>query len=122
VPNQDAVVWYLRVEQEQAGGVVVLAATGRVSSATSRQLEAALETAIGASLRGVVLDLAGVDYISSAGLRAVHAASQRLAGSGRRLVVCRLKAAVGVSFDLAGLATTLVIEPSRERAVERAGA
>jgi anti-anti-sigma factor len=101
---------------------MVLTAAGRVSSLTWRRLETALASATDSPARGVVLDLSGVDYISSAGLRAVESASARLEAAGRRLVVCGVKDAVGVAFDLAGLGSSLAIEPSREAAVERAGA
>jgi len=101
---------------------MVLTAAGRVSSLTCHRLETSLAIALDSPARGAVLDLAGVDYISSAGLRAVESASARLEAVGRRLVVCGVKDAVGVAFDLAGLGTSLAMEPSRERAVERASA
>lgn len=82
----------------------------------------ALAAAMASPARGLVLDLSGVDYISSQGLRAVAHASKRLAEQGRAFVVCGLRDAVSVAFTLAGLATTLAIEASREPAVERAAA
>ena len=69
----------------------------------------------------MVLDLSGVDYISSAGLRAVQTAAFRMTASGRALVVCGLREAVSVAFDLAGLTGTVTVEESRERAIEKAG-
>ena len=122
MPNQDAVVWSLRVEREESGSVILLTASGRVSSLTCATLESALGAAIASPARGVVLDLSNVDYISSPGLRAVDRASARLAEGRRRLVVCGVKDAVGVAFDLAGLAASLAMEPSRQLAVARAGA
>src|SRR5688572_32294877 len=101
---------------------MILTAAGRVSSLTCGQLNTALESATDSPVRGVVLDLSGVDYISSPGLRSLETASARLAARGRRLVVCGVKDAVGVAFDLAGLGASLAIEPSRPLAVERAGA
>jgi anti-anti-sigma factor len=121
VPNQDAVVWYLRVAQERAEGVIVLTISGRVSSLTVGQLEAALGSAVGDSVRGVVLDLSGVDYISSPGLRALERTSTLLAAAGRRLVVCGLADAVRLVFSLAGLEASLSIEVSRESAISLAG-
>ena len=116
-PND--VVWYLKIEQERTNGVSVLTVAGRVSHRTAPDLTAALATPTAAS-GGVVLDLSGVDYISSPGLRAVEIAGVRLSAGGRRLVVCGLRDAVSVAFDLAGLSTTVAIEESRERAIERA--
>jgi stage II sporulation protein AA (anti-sigma F factor antagonist) len=122
VPNQDDVVWYLRVEQEQTGSVIVLTASGRVSSLTCANLESALDAVIVSPARGVVLDLSKVDYISSPGLRAVASASTRLTGQGRVFVVCGLNDAVSVAFALGGLMTTVTIEPSRHAAIVTAAA
>jgi stage II sporulation protein AA (anti-sigma F factor antagonist) len=122
VPNQDAVVWYLRVEQEESGSVIVLTASGRISSLTCSGLESALASAIASPARGVVLDLSNVDYISSPGLRAVASASTRLTGEGRMFVVCGLRDAVSVAFTLGGLAATVTMEPSRNAAIVTAAA
>ena len=122
MPNQDDVVWYLRVEDERTDTVIVLTATGRVSYLTSPALKTALASAMDSPVAGVVLDLSGVDYISSAGLHAVESASSRMTGEGRTFVICGLKDAVGVAFSLAGLAATLTLEPSREAALARARA
>jgi anti-anti-sigma factor len=117
VPNQDAVVWYLRVAQERTKSVIVLTASGRVSSLTVGQLKRALAAAAAESVGGVVLDLSGVDYISSPGLRAVEETSNRLAADGRRLVLCGVIDAVRLALGLAGLESALTIEASRESAV-----
>jgi anti-anti-sigma factor len=122
VPNQEAVSWYLRVAEDRAEGVIVLTISGRVSSLTARQLEAALDSTLGHSARGVVLDLSGVDYISSPGLRALEKISALLAAAGRRLVVCGLTDAVRLAFSLAGLESSLAIEASRDSAINVARA
>ena len=118
--NRSDVVWYLRVEEEEVGGVSVLTAAGRVSSLTCPQLGAALGKAVASGAIGVVLDLSAVDYMSSAGLRALQHASARLAESGRVFVVCGLQDPVGVAFGLAGLHGTISVEPSRELAMKKA--
>jgi anti-anti-sigma factor len=122
VTNQEAVVWYLRVAQERADGVIVLTISGRVSSLTVGQLEAALGATVADSVGGVVLDLSGVDYMSSPGLRALEKSFILLAAAGRRLVVCGLTDAVRLAFSLAGLESSLSIEVSRESAVSAARA
>jgi anti-anti-sigma factor len=122
VPNQEAVVWYMRVVEDRAEGVIVLTISGRVSSLTVGQLEAALGSAVAHSVRGVVLDLSGVDYISSPGLRALEKTVTLLAAGGRRLVLCGLTDAVRQAFSLAGLESSLSIEASRESAINAARA
>lgn len=99
---------------------MVVTLAGRVSSRTCPALGDALAAAMDSHADGVVLDLSAVDYISSAGLRMVEHASARLTGIGRRFVVCGARDSVSVAFTLAGLAATIIMEPSRERAELRA--
>jgi anti-anti-sigma factor len=120
VSHQDAVVWYLRIEHEQAPGVSVLTVTGRVSSLTCPDFERALQSGAASPAGALVLDLTGVDYISSAGLRAVANASSAAVEQGRAFVVYGMNDAVNVAFALSGLAATVAIEPSRDAAVARA--
>jgi anti-anti-sigma factor len=118
VSHHDDVVWYLRIEREQAESVTLLTVSGRVSHRSGPALEDALNSAAASTARGVVLDLSGVDYVSSAGLRTIERTSDRLKQEGRAFVVCSLKDAVRLTFNLAGLDRLLTIEPSREAAIE----
>jgi anti-anti-sigma factor len=113
--------WYLNITQERALGVSLLTVVGRVSHRTAPDLATALDSAAGSPGGGLVLDLTGVDYISSAGLRAVETAAARMRASGRGLVVCGLRDAVSVAFDLAGLTSAVAVEESREQAIQKAG-
>ncbi|MCX5795363.1 MAG: STAS domain-containing protein [Elusimicrobia bacterium] len=56
-----------------------LSLTGRLDTATAPQLEQKLATLRGAPVRGLVLDLARLEYISSMGLRVIFKARQDLA-------------------------------------------
>jgi anti-anti-sigma factor len=113
------IVWQLRVDRQDADGISLVSCAGRVSSLTCPDLDRALAAAVDSAARGVVLDLAAVDYINSAGLRAVEAASARLTAGARTFVVCGLTEAVSVAFALAGLAESVFIEPSRDAALAR---
>jgi anti-anti-sigma factor len=118
-PHTDS-LWYLRVEEQDAQGVLVIVCQGRVSNRTCPALDRALTAAPGSPACGVVLDLSGVDYISSSGLRAVERAAARLQDGGRAFVVCGLQDAVSVTFGLAGLTRSVAVEPSQEFAIARA--
>jgi anti-anti-sigma factor len=120
VPTPKDAVWYLRIGQDRADGVIVLTLEGRVSHLTCAELDAALATAAASGARAVIVDLTAVDYISSPGLRALERASAALAGTGRRFAVCGLQDAVTVAFDLGGLTGTLTVEPSRPAAMAAA--
>ena len=79
--RKDDVVWYLSVEQTEADGVTTIAAEGRISERTSKDLQRILDAATESLRQDVVLDLTGVDYISSAGLRTLERTADRLRGS-----------------------------------------
>jgi anti-anti-sigma factor len=97
--------WGLTATRSGGPEIVTVRLTGRVSNATSANLEAALNQAV-AGAREVVVDLAGVDYVSSAGLQVLARASERLAGSGGRLVLAAAQPPVRVALELAGLEFT----------------
>jgi anti-anti-sigma factor len=119
VPRNDDVVWYLSVEQTEADGVTTIAAEGRISERTSRDLQRILDAAAQSSGPGVILDLTGVDYISSAGLRTLERTAGRLGADGRALVLCGPQDEVKAALALAGCIPHLAIEQSRDSAIER---
>ncbi len=116
---EDGIVWYLRVAEEDLGPVLVLVVEGRISGATAGHLDRALARRDAARLRGIVLDLSGVDYINSAGLRLFEAAAARMRRGHCELVICGLRPIVRAAFELAGLIGQLAMEASREVAVAR---
>ncbi len=99
--------------------MLVLTAAGRLGHASAGALSAALDAAIALGNRGLVIDLAQVDYLSSAGLTAIDKAAARLAGVSEILVLCAVPEPVRIALDLAGLLSHFPIESSRERAVAR---
>ena len=118
MPRKDDVVWYLGVERTEADGVSIISAEGRISERTAPDLERILEATVETSRLGVVLDLSGVDYISSAGLRVLERVAARLGSNGWALVLCRLQDPVSAALVLAGPTPHLVVEPTRESAIE----
>jgi anti-anti-sigma factor len=114
-----ALTWSLRLDHTVMGGVHVFAAVGRLGTLSSGELVEALLGAIHDGARGIVIDLAGVDYVSSAGLLAFDAVSGRIHQAGGSLVLCGLVEPVRVVFSLAALLTQFAVEPTRELAVAR---
>ena len=117
--------WPLRIKPvipltgDRRNGVVVLEIAGRLGHASADRLTAALTAAIEPRPRGLILDLAQVDYISSAGLLAIDLAGQQLAAAGGALILCALPEPLRIAFELAGLVTRYPVEPSRELAIAR---
>jgi stage II sporulation protein AA (anti-sigma F factor antagonist) len=113
--------WPLRIREVQSDSVVILEVAGRVGHASVDRLATALATITDRGVRGLVVDLAQVDYISSAGLEAIDRAATRLVALGGVLVLCALSESVRIAFDLGGILTRYPVESSRERAIARAG-
>ena len=116
-PN-DGIVWHLRVQEEHLGTVAVFRLEGRVYSATSAHLAAALAR-ICTPGRAVVLDLSAVDYINGEGLRVIEGAAARLRATQGEVIVFGLSPIVRTTFDLSGASEQVSIEESQVAALAR---
>lgn len=110
-------VWPLKITRDDRDGAAVFVVSGRLGTLSSGELVEALAKAVDAGDRRVVVDLAGVDYVSSAGLLALHALLGRFAVAGGELALCGLSVPVRTSFELSGLLSDFVEEPSRDLAI-----
>ena len=117
--GDDGIVWFLRGALQDLESVVVLALEGRVSNATAPDLAGWLAAVGGRRLRGVVVDLSGVDYINGNGLRLLTAAAAELAAANGELVVCGLCPGLQTIFEMAAPIPHLTIESSADAASRR---
>jgi stage II sporulation protein AA (anti-sigma F factor antagonist) len=117
--GDDGIVWFLRAARQDLGSVVILAIEGRVSNATAPDLAGRLAAIRGRPLRGVVIDLSGVDYINGTGLRLLATAATELAAANAELVVCGLRPGLRTIFDMAAPLPNLTIELSADAASRR---
>ena len=99
----DAHKWGLTVARSEGSGPSAFVLTGRISLTTAPQLEQALDAAVAAGTREIVVDLAGVDYVSSAGLKVLARTAERLTALGGRLVLAAPQPPVRVALELAGI-------------------
>ena len=117
--GETGVVWYLRASEEELGQVLVISVEGRISNATAAELNQRLDRPASGQRRGIVVDLSGVDYINGAGLRVFEVTASRLSKAGCQLVLCGIRPIVRTAFDLAGPIPHLILEESRDGAVQR---
>ncbi len=82
--------------------VVVASADGRIDFAGAQELEVAIAPAIapGSAVRGLVIDLAAVDYISSVGLRALMVAAKAMRARKAAIAVASLQPVVAEIFEI----------------------
>lgn len=97
--------------------VAVVTVTGRVDSATSGELEAALKALLGKGASNLVLDLSGVDFLSSSGLRVMVTTRKALKEAGGEVVIAQPSDRVKETLELAGLDVLFTSHPTREAAV-----
>ena len=116
--KSEGIVWYLHTSEQTLGAVRIVVVEGRLSNATAPELERLLSQPH-PPVRGVIVDLAAVDYVNGAGLRVFETAAERFEGSQTELIVCGLRPAVHTAFDLAGAIPNLTIADTRNAALRR---
>jgi anti-anti-sigma factor len=107
--NNSAVTWHLDLVAERTDGALRLTVWGRLGSAGTASLVAALTSAIASGDRHIVLDLRGLDYINSAGIMALEVAAARLRTDGGGLVLSNLTPPVRLALELAGFPTDVEV-------------
>lgn len=101
---------------ELDGGISLAAVAGRLDSATVPTVEGPLMAPIQRG-RGVVYDLAGINYISAAGVRLIVAAVRRAEEAEARVAFARVPAEVAETLSVSGFAMFLSIFDSHDDAV-----
>jgi anti-anti-sigma factor len=109
------------LNEEQVGGVTVLAVKGRLDSTTSLVLGERLTAMLGAAKAGVLVDLSQLEYISSAGFRVLLMAAKRADQNTAKLVLCGVSGKVEQLFDLGGFLDLFSIAATRNEGITAAG-
>ena len=90
------------------GETLTIEVKGKLNTDTAPQLEAEIKE-IGAEIKRLVLDFAGLEYISSAGLRVVLIAQKKMNKQGAMLVKNVNENVMSV-LEMTGFSDILVIE------------
>ena len=112
----------MKIVDEKQDGILIVALSGRVDSASSPELEASLLRHLGSGEKKLLVDFAEVEYISSAGLRVLLLLAKKLKDTGGRLVLSGMPESVRLVFELAGFLPIFAIEPSRAAGLTRLAA
>ena len=85
------------------GGVSVARSHGRLDFGASAEFQKALEAAVAAKPKGLVVECSALEYVSSAGLRAFLVGARGAKGAGIRIAICCLTPSVREVFQVSGL-------------------
>ena len=112
----------MEMTTERRAGVLSLGVQGRIDGDSVAGFEAAVEAAIEAEDRAVVLDLGALDYLSSAGLRAILLIAKTLWQQDGYFALCSVAEPVREVFEISGFDKIIAIHPSPEPALAAAQA
>jgi anti-sigma B factor antagonist len=108
----------MEISRKVIDGVDVLGVTGRIDAATSKDVEAALNSLIDQNKTKIIVDLAAVEYISSVGLRVLLASLKKLRQKDGSLMLASLQPFVRDVFQVAGFNKLFSIYPSADDAAK----
>ena len=99
----------MNITKNMNGGVLEIAAEGRLDTGTAPQMENELKSSI-ENADSVVFDFAKLDYISSAGLRVLLSANKEMLKKGKKPVkIINANEIVKEVFDVTGFSDILDI-------------
>lgn len=107
----------MEVAFETMNDATIAVITGRIDSATSKELETKLIPMINTGIKKMVVDFSKVDFVSSAGLRVILLAAKKLKQANGKMALCCMKNTIKEVFDISGFSSIIPISPSRDEAL-----
>ncbi len=92
------------------GGVSVARSHGRLDFGASAEFQKALEAAVAAKPKGLVVECSALEYVSSAGLRAFLVAARAAKAGGVGFAACALQPSVMEVFEVSGFSKIIDVK------------
>ena len=109
----------MKIAEEQAGDVTIIAVNGQVDSNTAKTFEEKLTSLFTSGRNRVIIDFKHLAYITSAGFRVLLVAGKLAEKSNGKLALCNMTAEVSRVFDLGHMTDLFAIYPSREEGLAK---
>jgi anti-sigma B factor antagonist len=109
----------MKIAEEQAGSVTIVAVNGQVDSNTAKSFEEKLTGLFNSGRNRVVVDFKHLAYITSAGFRVLLLAGKLAEKSDGKFALCNVTAEVLRVFDLGNMTELFAIYPSREESLAK---
>jgi stage II sporulation protein AA (anti-sigma F factor antagonist) len=100
--------------------MAVVHVVGRVNSSNAPELDERLRQLVGAGCRGIVIDLARLDYMTSAGFRCLLRAERQVQQLAGKFVLCGLQGLTLELFEVGGFLEMFITAATREEALRQA--
>lgn len=112
----------MQIEFKQAGPLLVATLQGRLDAMEQNTLRESVSREIESTgSKGIIFDLAGLEYVSSAGFREFFLIGRELQRLGGGLAVCALQPAVQRLFDIAQFQTAYPVCANLDEALVALG-
>lgn len=112
----------MNIQFEKAGPILVVTLKGRLDASEQNKIKESVTSEIESTgTKGVVFDLAGLEYVSSAGFREFFLLGRLLQRTGGGLAVCALRPEVQRIFDIAQFQTAYPVCATRDEALVAIG-
>jgi anti-anti-sigma factor len=114
--------YLMDIQFEKAGPILVVTLKGRLDATEQNMIKDSVAKEIESSgSKGIVFDLAGLEYVSSAGFREFFLLGRQLQRVGGGLAVCALQPSVKRIFDIAQFQTAYPVCATRDEALVAIG-
>ena len=107
----------MKVNPEQANGVLVLKPEGRIDGQNAGDFQSSAMQAIADAEGAVVADLGSISYISSAGLRAILLVAKTMRQRKAGFALCSLSDQIGEVFRISGFDKIIAVHGTRADAI-----
>ncbi|MEW5946644.1 MAG: STAS domain-containing protein [bacterium] len=101
------------------GAVAVVALSGDLVEATMRPLPGRIQEAVGQGVRGIVVDMNGVEFVDSSGIKSLIELKKSLDERRARLILCEMSDSVYGVFERLQLESVFNIKRTKEKALRR---
>jgi anti-sigma B factor antagonist len=110
----------LEVETSQAGDATVLSLRGEIDVYTAPRLRQAIVDLVDGGVRGIVVDMGGVDFLDSTGLGVLVEGLKRTRGKDGNLSIVATQDKILKIFDITGLTKAFDMYASLDQALAAA--
>lgn len=106
----------MQISQQDARGAAILSLVGRFDELATSEVERAFTSVLNNEDRGLIVDMAGVEYVSSSGLRVLLMLMKAMKNQQRVLKLCNLSPFVAEVFEVSNFAVMFDVHDSLESA------